>query len=258
MHRTILTLAVSAIFITTAFAQEVSLFDKLIFVNGADSLPYRLLKPVNPQSMEKFPLVIFLHGAGERGNDNEVQIKHITPLFLEERNRGKYPCYLVAPQCPKGQWWSNFKGEGEAQTLAAEPSRPMKSLIALIEKIVKEFPVDQSRIYITGLSMGGYGTWDLIARFPDKFAAAAPVCGGGDIKTAEKIRNIPIWAFHGALDKIVPPQQSRRMIKALQDAGAVPGYNEYPDIAHDSWVNAYKEPHLIHWLFKQNLTASAK
>jgi predicted peptidase len=253
MHRIILTavLLVSAVF--QSGAQQISLFDKLVYVNKGDTLPYRLLKPVNPGAKEEFPLVIFLHGIGERGNDNEVQIKHISELFVETRNRGKYPCYVLAPQCPKKQMWANFDGKGENVSLRPKPSEAVDMLMELIDQVSKEFPIDQSRIYITGLSMGGYGTWDMIARYPNKFAAAIPICGGGAPNTAGDIKQIPIWAFHGALDRTVPPQESRKMISALQKAGALPGYTEYPDIEHNSWIHAYKEPHLIHWLFKQKL-----
>ena len=254
MYRFILFVSALLMSGISSFAQKMDLFDKLIYISERDTLPYRLLKPVNPQAFDKFPLVIFLHGAGERGNDNEVQIKHITELFLDERNRGKYPCYVVAPQCPKGKWWADFTGKGANATLSKTPSTPMKMVIGLIEDILKQFPIDESRIYVTGLSMGGYGTWDLIARYPEKFAAAVPICGGGDVKTASKIKHIPLWAFHGALDEIVTPSQSRRMIKALHDAGGLPGFTEYPDVGHNSWVHAYREPHLMHWLFKQKLS----
>lgn len=236
-------------------AQKMSLFDKLIYSSGTDSIPYRLLKPVNPEAFDKFPLVIFLHGAGERGSDNESHIKHITELFLDETNRGKYPCYLVAPQCPKGGWWANHERKGSNASLKPDPSVALRLVSELIDKIIKEYPIDENRIYITGLSMGGYGTWELIARYPNKFAAAVPICGGGDVKTADKFKHLPIWAFHGALDEVVKPQESRRMINALQSAGALPGYTEYPDIGHDSWTYAYREPHLIHWLFKQKKSA---
>jgi predicted peptidase len=250
MHRSILSIVVIVIFSSImAQAQQSQIFDKLLFTADKDTLPYRLLKPVNPQAKKKFPLVIFLHGAGERGNDNEVQIRHISELFLDTRNRGKYPCYLLAPQCAKKEWWASFQNKSLSKT----PSRPMQLVIDLIEKTIKEYPIDESRIYITGLSMGGYGTWELIARFPHKFAAAVPVCGGGDPKTASEIKNIPIWAFHGALDKIVAPQETRTMIHALQEAGGKPGFTEYPDIEHNSWINAYREPHLIPWLFEQSL-----
>jgi predicted peptidase len=259
MHRIILWAVLLLMSSLNLNAQHSSLFDKLLFINKSDTLPYRLLKPVSPESMDQFPLVIFLHGAGERGRDNEVQIKHIAELFEDTRNRGKYPCYVIAPQCPKNDFWADFEAKGEDVSLSEMPSKSMQLVIKLIEQITNEYPIDQSRIYITGLSMGGYGTWDLIARFPNKFAAAVPVCGGGSPATAPEIKHIPIWAFHGAKDRIVPPEESRKMIAALHKAGALPGYTEYPDVEHNSWVHAYKEPHLIHWMFSQKLaTATSK
>jgi predicted peptidase len=197
-----------------------------------------------------------MHGAGERGNDNEVQINHIKELFLDPDNRSRHACYVIAPQCPQKTMWATHHREGNRLIMKDKPTTPMQLLIELISKIEKEFPVDRSRIYITGLSMGGYGTWDLIARFPNRFAAAIPICGGGDTKTAETIKQIPLWAFHGALDGVVPPNQSRAMIKATQDAGGKPGYTEYPGVEHDSWVYAYREPYLLPWLFDQVLEKS--
>ncbi|MBT1706408.1 prolyl oligopeptidase family serine peptidase, partial [Chryseosolibacter indicus] len=191
--------------------------------------------------------------AGERGNDNEAQIKHIQDFFLDERNRGKYPCYVIAPQCPKMKYWASYDLKTNEQVLSEKPTQPLQMVIELIDKISKDFPVDPSRIYITGLSMGGFGTWDLIARYPNKFAAAVPICGGGDVKTATAIKHIPIWAFHGAKDNVVSPVYSRKIINALREQGASPGYSEYPDVDHNSWIHAYKEPHLIHWLFRQKL-----
>lgn len=255
MQRVISILALFIFLSSTAHSQQMNLFDKLLFTSKNDTLPYRLLKPVSPASMENFPLVIFLHGAGERGNDNEAQIKHITELFTEERNRGKYPCYVLAPQCPKNEWWAKPEKKGDETMLSKKPTPPMQMLIGLIEKITKEYRIDQSRIYISGLSMGGYGTWDLLARFPEKFAAAVPICGGGATLSAKTFKHVPIWAFHGALDEVVPPQESRKMIASLQMAGGTPGYTEYPDIEHDSWVQAYREPHLIPWLFEQKVPA---
>ena len=124
--------------------------------------------------------------------------------------------------------------------------------LLLIETLLKEQPIDPKRIYITGLSMGGYGTWDLMVRRPELFAAAAPVCGGADEATAEKIKHIPVWAFHGAKDTAVKPQRSRNMIEALKKAGASPKYTEYADVGHDSWNPAYKDPEFYKWLFAQS------
>ena len=234
-----------------AEAQKMSEFQKEIFVSSGDTLPYRLLKPLETTDQKSFPLVIFLHGAGERGNDNEVQIKHIEPLFLENNNRQQYPCYVIAPQCPKESQWASFERNAETLSLKRKPTAPTKMLLELIDKIKSNYPIDASRIYITGLSMGGFGTWDLISRYPEMFAAAVPICGGGDATQADKIKNVPLWAFHGAKDRIVAPQLSRKMISALQAIGGLPGYTEYPDVEHDSWVPAYREPLLLSWLFKQ-------
>lgn len=249
MRQFVLTLTCFFLFSSVLQAQPTELFDKLLYIGKDDTLPYRLLKPVNPGAKDLYPLVIFLHGSGERGTDNEVQVKHIADLFLDPKYRGKYPCYVLAPQCPKGKMWADYKGGSITKT----PTEPTRLLLELIDKINKEFPIDPSRIYITGLSMGGYGTWDLLARYPYKFAAAIPICGGGDEQTAVKIKHVPIWAFHGAKDNIVPARQSRNMVRALQTAGGSPGYTEYPDIAHESWVQAYQEPHLLPWLFKQKI-----
>ena len=228
------------------------LFDKLLYINENDTLPYRLLKPES-SGTQKLPLVIFLHGAGERGIDNEAQIKHIAAVFGNRDNRKNYPCYVLAPQCPENLWWAAHDRNGNKQAIRANPTRPMELVIKLIAEMEKFSAVDPTRIYVTGLSMGGYGTWDLLARFPNRFAAAVPVCGGGVPETAAAFSHVPIWAFHGALDRVVPPRQSRMMVTALQDAGGSPGYTEYPDTGHDSWTLAYADPYLLPWMFGKQL-----
>lgn len=227
-------------------------FKKFNYLENNDMLPYGILSPTNLKAEEKYPLVIFLHGAGERGTDNEKHLKHIHILFTTSI-LNKYPCFVIAPQCPKGESWSDFMA---GKPFSATPTKPMKLFLGALDKTLKEYPIDISRIYVTGVSMGGYGTWDLITRYPNRFAAAAPVCGGGDPKLVAKIKHIPIWAFHGALDRTVPPQKSRVMIDALLKVNATPGYTEYPDVEHNSWVHAYREPFLMPWFFKQKLTGS--
>jgi predicted peptidase len=233
-------------------AQSTELFDKLLYTRNKQTLPYRLLKPVNPQAEDRFPLIIFLHGSEERGNDNESHLSAISNLFLNPNHRGKFPCYVLAPQCPKDELWAPYDIENPK---SKELTKPAQLVMELIDEVSKEFPIDPSRIYLTGLSMGGYGVWDLLAHFPDKFAAGVPICGAGDYHVAPKIKHIPIWAFHGAKDSNVSPQLSRTMISALQRAGGHPGYTEYPDIEHSSWIQAYQEPHLLPWLFTQKLHA---
>ncbi|HJZ89477.1 MAG TPA: prolyl oligopeptidase family serine peptidase [Gemmataceae bacterium] len=214
-------------------------------------LPYRLLKPLHPEEGKKYPLVIFLHGAGERGSDNEKQLIHGVPHFVAKETQEKYPCFLVAPQCPAGQRWVEVDWSADSHTQPKAPGEAGRLTLELIEQVMKELPIDPKRVYLTGLSMGGYGTWDLLARRPELFAAAAPICGGADEATAAKIKAIPVWAFHGARDTAVKPARSRNMIAALEKAGGKPKYTEYPDVGHNSWDNAYKDPKFYEWMFGQ-------
>jgi predicted peptidase len=220
-------------------------FQKFTYKTKSDTLPYALLAPVD--KTQKYPLVIFLHGKAERGKDNVQQLSHVQILF-NANTYAKYPCIVLAPQCPERYYWSDLVSN---KKLTRSPGPPLQMVIDVMEKIIKEYPVDTSRIYVTGVSMGGFATWELISRFPERFAAAVPVCGGGDETVAVKFKNLPIWAFHGAEDAVVPPARSRAMVDALQAAGALPGYTEYPGVKHNSWTWAYKEPHLLPWLFKQ-------
>jgi predicted peptidase len=223
------------------------LLEKKTFTDAdGKMLSYRLMKPENYDSKERYPLVVFLHGAGERGDDNEKQLIHGVPEFAKPENRKKYPCFLVAPQCPEKKSWAGF-----GKRVSREPSEQGRLVLELIAALEKEYSIDTKRIYLTGLSMGGFGTWDLLARRPDLFAAAVPVCGGGDPETAAKIAQVPIWVFHGAKDGAVKVDRSREMVKALEAAGGHPKYTEYPDVGHDSWVPAYKDPEMMKWLFAQ-------
>jgi predicted peptidase len=213
------------------------------------TLPYRLLRPEGTEVGKKYPLVVFLHGAGERGTDNEKQLVHGVGQFVE--NRDKYPCFLIAPQCPDGKKWVEVDWSADSHTQPKEPGEVGRLTLGLIEKAIKDLPVDPKRVYLTGLSMGGYGAWDLAARRPDLFAAVAPVCGGADEATAGKVKDLPVWAFHGAKDTAVKPARSRNMIAALEKAGGKPKYTEYPDVGHNSWDPAYRDPELFQWLFAQ-------
>jgi len=214
-------------------------------------LPYRLLCPLAVEPGTRYPLVIFLHGAGERGTDNEKQLTHGVPQFLTAENRTKFPCFLMAPQCPPEERWVEVDWGAESHVQPREPSEPARRTLELVDRAMRELPIDPDRVYLTGLSMGGFGTWDLLARRPDLFAAAAIVCGGADDAMAERIRHIPQWVFHGAKDDAVKPARSRRMVAALERVGGTPRYTEYPDVGHHSWVNAYSDPVLFAWLFAQ-------
>lgn len=225
---------------------------KYISTDG-DTLNYRLLYP-DYDTIRKYPLVIFLHGSGERGSDNEAQLKWGVMNFATDQAMIMYPAYVLAPQCPSQQWWSNFdeQNNSNGMKLRPSPSKPMKLVIGLVRQLARTLQVDTSRIYITGLSMGGYGTYDAIERYPGMFAAAVPVCGGGDVSKASSIAHIPIWIFHGAEDPAVSTMYSLEMAEALNKAGAHPGLTIYPATGHFSWLGAYSNPLMMEWMFSQH------
>jgi predicted peptidase len=218
----------------------------LVFNNKAGkALPYRLLKPLAYDPATKYPLVVLLHGGGERGMDNAKQMVHGVPQFASKQNRQKHPCFLIAPQCPEGAKWVDVDWGAAAHTIPKKMTEPTRLTSELIDSLPREYSIDTYRIYLTGLSMGGFGVWDLLARFPNRFAAAVVVCGGADEATAERIKHVPIWAFHGARDTAVMPSRSQNMIAALKKAGAEPKFTEYPDVGHDSWSKAYRDPQMF-------------
>ncbi len=216
-----------------------------------DSLNYRMLFP-DSDTLRRFPLVIFLHGSGERGNNNEAQLQWGVSNFATDQTMSLHPAFVIAPQCPEGQGWSNTTRNNKSIQMLPAPSKPMELLIELIRKVTKDFRVDTNRIYITGLSMGGYGTYDAIERYPNLFAAAVPVCGGGDVSKAASIAHIPMWIFHGAEDPAVDPVYSIDMVQALTKSGAHPGFTQYPSVGHFSWIAAYSDPLMMGWLFSQH------
>ncbi len=222
-----------------------------VTVSG-DTLLYRQLYP-DYDTLRKYPLVIFLHGSGERGHDNEAQLKWGVMNFATDQAMILHPAIVIAPQCPENMKWSNFsQGKGTQLTLLPTPSKPMQLLIALIHQVIKNLPVDTNRIYITGLSMGGTGTYDAIERYPHLFAAAVPVCGKGDVLRAATIAHIPIWIFLGSEDAAVNPLNSLEMLQALTIEGAHPGFTQYPEVGHFSWLGAYSDPLMMEWLFRQH------
>ncbi|MDB6031442.1 MAG: Lipolytic protein family [Verrucomicrobiales bacterium] len=252
----VLCLFIATIITTLArLANAADDYQPRVYTNASlQTLPYRLLTPRNYNAAQKYPLVLFFHGAGERGNDNQRQLVHGASLFLKPENRDKFPCFVIAPQCPEKEQWVDMPWSGDAGTRPEKPSKAMKLALEVLQDAGKEFSIDHDRIYVTGLSMGGYATWDLITRFPDRFAAAAPVCGGGDEKTiAEPVAKVPVWAFHSEDDTVVKVIRSRNMIAALQKFGGKPKYFEYFSLGHGSWDKAYSEPELIPWMFAQRL-----
>jgi predicted peptidase len=187
-------------------------------------------EPGGRSAEKRRPLILFLHGAGERGDDLELVKRHGIPKIAGARP--DFPFIAVSPQCPAGGWWSS------------------DVLVALLDEIERRHPVDKDRIYATGISMGGFGTWQLALDQPRRFAAIAPICGRGNPLLAHRIAHLPVWTFHGAKDKVVPPAASAEMVRALRKLGARPRFTIYPDAAHDSWTRTYENPRLYAWLLK--------
>ena len=245
---------ICCISITFTFAQSSSRFSFNKYTNGkGDTLNYRMLFP-DYDTLRKYPLVIFLHGSGECGKDNEAQLKWGVMNFATDQAMVMHPAFVIAPQCPENQDWSDFSENTRTRELRLQPSpsKPMQLLIELVHRLIKTFSVDTTRIYITGLSMGGYGTFDAIERYPHLFAAAVPVCGGGDVSRAASIAHIPVWIFHGSEDSGVNALYALDMTEALTNAGAHPGLTFYPGVGHFSWLAAYSDPLMMEWLFRQH------
>jgi predicted peptidase len=198
-----------------------------------------------------YPIVLFLHGAGERGTDNDIQLAVMPGQLVSAAGQSKYPCFILAPQCPKNDVWVNFPQFPEVLQAPDTPTTAMRMVIEVMVKLEKELPVDKHRVYLTGYSMGGEGSFDLLIRRPDWFAAAIPICSVSDTSKAGRISKIPIWAFHCDQDNVNDVKYSRLMINALKSHGGNPKYTEYPGVKHNSWGMAYKEPALYDWLFLQ-------
>lgn len=210
-----------------------------------EQLPFRLLKPLDYDSTKKYPLVVCLHGSSGCGNDNikQVAASLTAQLLSEPKNRMKYPAFLLVPQCPHEKSWGGIPGLPAVDSLVIET----------IQTLVQELPIDVDRLYLTGNSLGGYGVWFIINKWPGIFAAAIPISGGGNPQFTRHPRYVPIWAFHGAKDRNVPISGSRKMIDALKNLGLNPLYTEYPDAAHDIGELVKTTPDLLDWLFAQNL-----
>ncbi|MDF2381655.1 prolyl oligopeptidase family serine peptidase [Nostoc ellipsosporum NOK] len=243
-------------FAAHAQQRDFTLYQRYRFIQNGDTLPYRLLLPENYDARKAYPLVLFLHGRGESGNDNEKQLTHGASLFLRDSIRKKYPAIVVFPQCAETSYWSNVQtiadsgGKREFYFVPdGPPSQAMQLLISLTGNLQGQYKIKQDQVYVMGLSMGGMGTFELVRRMPNTFAAAAPICGGANPATASSIKNVKWWIFHGAKDDVVPPVNSEKMVAALKKAGASVRFTLYPNANHNSWDPAFAEPELLTWLF---------
>ncbi|MES2660327.1 MAG: dienelactone hydrolase family protein [Verrucomicrobiota bacterium] len=213
---------------------------------------YRWSAPEKIDAGKIYPLVLFLHGSGERGDDNSAQLKHGVRAIQAGTAKLGQPVFLIAPQCPKERWWSPVDMEKMRLSAAGQPNALMEAVLELVDETTATQPVDPKRFYLTGISMGGFGTWDLLGRVPDKIAAAIPICGGGDPSLVAKYKAVPIWAFHGDADPIVPVRTTKEMVSALEEAGGKPKVTYYPGVQHDSWTQTYDDPEVIRWMLEQH------
>lgn len=199
-------------------------------------LDYLLFLPrgYNEAPAKEWPLILFLHGAGERGDDLERVKKHGIPKIVE--SRPEFPFVAVSPQCPEASWWP----------------LQFEALTALLDEIVSAYSVDTRRIYLTGLSMGGFGAWHLAVAHPDRFSAVAPICGGfnGSPRAVSILKDVPVWAFHGAKDTTVPLEQQEKIVEVLQECGGDIRFTVYAEAGHDSWTQTYNNPELYEWFLE--------
>ena len=211
------------------------------------TMPYRLFAPPAYDKRKQYPLVLWLCGSAGRGtnNLNQISIGNVigTHVWTTPENQTKHPCFVVAPQCPENDTWSDG---------GAKLAGPLLLALEIVRELQKRFSIDARRLYVAGQSMGGFGAWSLISTYPEMFAAAIPLCGGGDETQAAKLTRIPIWAFHGAKDDAVSVERSRSMIAAIRKAGGQPRYTEYPEEGHAVWTKAFAESELLPWVFAQS------
>jgi len=224
-------------FARAADKDEVGFLDRSHQDPDGKAAKYVLFVPHDYKGDKPVPLILFLHGAGESGNDGHKQAQVGLGSAIKKQEQ-TFPCITIFPQSQKRTWQA---GKPDAQRA-----------LDILAEVRKKYKIDPKRSYLTGLSMGGYGTWSLAVEHPEMWAAIVPICGGGDPKQAAKIKDIPCWCFHGDKDTAVKVERSREMIKALEAAGGHPKYTEYPGVGHNSWDKAYGTPELYKWLLKQH------
>ncbi len=240
------------IMLSTSLNSQNELYLKKEYIFKNDTLPYRILFPENYDKSTSYPLVLFLHGSGERGNDNESQLVHGSSLFANPANRSKFPAIVLFPQCPVNGYWApiNDNEKGFSYVNSKKPTEPMQMVIRLVRDIMKNESVDYKRMYVTGLSMGGMGTYDLVCRYPQMFAAAVPICGGVSLERLKKIKKLPLRIYHGEADNVVSPEHSRSAYNKLRTLGSQNvELIMFPGVEHDSWNSAFNQEDFLSWIF---------
>lgn len=243
------------LFVQLANAQDKTMFSKEQFIKGGDTLQYRMLLPENFDEKKQYPVLFFLHGAGERGSNNEAQLIHGSKLFLNPENRKNFPAIIIFPQCPKDDYWANvIIGDGKklerfSFQKGGKPGKAMELLVALVAKIKSEKFSDNDRFYVGGLSMGAMGTYEILRRKPNVFASAFAICGGDHVENVKKYKHVPLWIFHGGKDSVVPIQKSEIVVNELKRLNSDVKFRVYPDANHNSWDPAFAEPDFLSWIF---------
>ena len=238
-------------------AQE--LYDSDVLIQGKDTLKYRIMYPKVFSKDKQYPLVLFFHGAGERGNDNQRQLTHGSALFASQENRESFPAIVIFPQCVPESYWSNAKVDRTSYPISLEyplnepPTKSLQLVLDLMDDITTKPYVNANQVYVGGLSMGGMGTFEILSRRPDMFAAAIAICGGGNPELAQNYATkTAMWVFHGANDNVVAPQLSLEMVNAILNYGGKPNFTLYAKDNHNSWDSAFAEPELLSWLFSNS------
>lgn len=226
------------------------------FTNGSEvkgyKIPVQIFYPKHYGTDGKvYPLILFLHGAGERGDDNQKQKLHVYPFLVSDEVQDRFPCIVVAPQCPEDDYWAPVNRFEWTVKNDGKITPAMEEVMQIMHDIVKEKWVDSNRCYAAGLSMGGFGTLDILSRKPDWFAAGIVMCGGADLSKVSRYAHVPLWIFHGAKDDVVSVSLSEQLVSALRKEGGSPKFTVYPDGNHGIWDRAIREEALLPWLFSQ-------
>ena len=217
---------------------------------GSRTYPYRLLRPDVPEGVT-LPLLVFMHGAGERGDDNTAQLKHFPERWLRSPHLNRHDAFILAVQCPRDTAWTDWNWTWDDTAKEPPLTDAMRAVMAAIDDTIKAHPIDENRLYLTGLSMGGYGSWELAARQPGRWAAVVPICGGGHPQFTPGLVGTPVWAWHGTHDDVVPESRSRVLVDALDEAGGEVLYTTLPGVGHGSWHVTYGPGGAMDWMFAQ-------
>ena len=239
-------------------SQDLSLYEKEAYIFENDTLNYRVLKPLDYDPKKQYPVHLFLHGSGERGNNNSSQLTHGGKLFLKKENREEYNSWVIFPQCKENDRWPSLSSDlwdKNLENKIIEPNESLGLVIKMMDEFIERKEVNKNKIYVSGLSMGGMGTFELLFRRPNMFAAATPICGNGITQLAKLYADkVPLWIFHGSDDKVITPKHSLKMARAIINSGGSPRMTLYENVGHDSWNNAFAEKDFLKWIHSKSKT----